>query len=213
MRRLRVGGMLGALALAGTIALSPAALAQSDQVAIEVITPGAPATPAAYGALAYPVTGLSTVATFGPDLWAGAAMVTETESYGRDAAALYAQSTGEGTASLSVELSDPSTQDAILTLVGMDDEAPSKAQIELTINQTVVYSGDSWFEDWGGKAGEGNWTTVQITIPKGMLGSGVNDITISNTAKTGNQGEAPYILLGGASIQVWGVEIAPPNAG
>jgi hypothetical protein len=46
-----------------------------------------------------------------------------------------------------------------------------------------------------------------------MLGSGVNDITISNTAKTGNQGEAPYILLGGASIQVWGVEIAPPNAG
>lgn len=212
-RWLRVGGVLGALALAGTIALSPVALAQDDQVQIDVIVPGAPATPAAYGPLADPVTGLSVVATYAPDMWAGAAQVTETESYGREAAALYAQSTGTGTGTLSVELSDPSTEDPLLILTGMDDEAPTKTQIELTINQTVVYSGDSWFADWNGKAGEGNWTTVLITIPKGMLGSGVNSITLSNTAKTGNQGEAPYVLLGGASIHVWGVTIAPPNVG
>lgn len=209
MRRLRVGGVLGALALAGTIALSPVALAQSDQVTIEIIDPGAPATPAAYGALADPVTGLSTVATYAPDLWAGAAMVTETESYGRIAAALYAQKTGLGTGTIYIGLSDPSTEDVILTLVGMDDDAPAKSQIELTINQTIVYSGDSWFENWGGKPGEGNWTTVQITIPKGLLGPGVNSITVSNNAIDGNEGEAPYVLLGGASIQVFGVTVAP----
>lgn len=205
----RVGGILGALALAGAIVLSPGALAQSDQVKIEVITPGAPGTPAAYGALASPVTGLSTVATFAPDQWTGAAMVTETESYGRVAAALYAQKTGLGTGTITIGLTDPSTEDVILTLVGMDDDAPAKTQIELTINKDVVYKGDAWFENWGGKPGEGNWTTVQITIPKGMLGPGVNSVTLSNTAADGNEGEAPYILLGGASIQVFGVSVAP----
>ena len=206
--RLRVGGVLGALALAGTIVLSPVALAQSDQIKVEVITPGAPGTPAAYGDLASPVTGLSTVATYAPDQWSGAAMVTETESYGRIAAALYAQKTGLGTGTLYLGLSDPSTEDVILTLVGMDDDAPAKSQIELTINQTVVYSGDSWFENWGGKPGEGNWTTVQITIPKGLLGPGVNSISVSNNAIDGNEGEAPYVLLGGASVQVFGVTVS-----
>jgi hypothetical protein len=209
MRRFRVGGVLGALALAGTIALSPVALAQSDQIKVDVIAPGAPGTPAAYSALASPVTGLSTVATYAPDQWAGAAMVSETESYGRVAAALYAQRTGLGTGTLYIGLSDPSTEDVILTLVGMDDDAPAKSQIELTINQTVVYTGDSWFENWSGKPGEGNWTTVQITIPKGLLGPGVNSITVSNNAIEGNEGEAPYVLLGGASIQVFGVTVAP----
>jgi len=208
MRRLRVGGVLGALALAGTIVLSPVALAQSDQIKVEVITPGAPGTPAAYGALASPVTGLSTVATYTPDQWSGAAMVTETESYGRIAAALYAQKTGLGTGTLYLGLSDPSTEDVILTLVGMDDDAPAKSQIELTINQTVVYSGDSWFENWGGKPGEGNWTSVQISIPKGLLGPGVNSISVSNNAIDGNEGEAPYVLLGGASVQVFGVTVS-----
>ena len=54
---------------------------------------------------------------------------------------------------------------------------------------------------------------MQITIPKGMLGPGVNSITVSNTAPTGNQGEAPYILLGGASIQVTGVTVDPTSLG
>jgi len=206
--RLRVGGVLGALALAGTIVLSPVVLAQSDQIKVEVITPGAPGTPAADGALANPVTGLSTVATYAPDQWSGAAMVSETESYGRIAAALYAQKTGLGTGTLYLGLSDPSTEDVILTLVGMDDDAPAKSQIELTINQTVVYSGDSWFENWGGKPGEGNWTSVQITIPKGLLGPGVNSISVSNNAIDGNEGEAPYVLLGGASVQVFGVTVS-----
>lgn len=209
VRRLRVGGVLGALALAGAMALSPMAMAQSDQVKIEVIAPGAPSTPAAFGALASPVTGLSTIATYAPDQWAGAAMVTETESYGRVAAALYAQKTGLGTGTITIGLSDPSTEDVILTLVGMDDDAPAKTQIELTINKDIVYQGDSWFENWGGTPGEGNWTTVQITIPKGMLGPGVNSITVSNTAVDGNEGESPYILLGGASVQVFGVTVAP----
>lgn len=216
MRRMRIGGFVSALALAGALAGGSIALAQDQQsteITVEIIAPGSPATPAAYGALLDPVAGLSTVATYGPDQWVGAAQVTETESYGRLAAALYAQSTGTGTASLNIGLSDPSTEDVILTLVGMDDDAPAKTPIELTINQTVVYQGDAWFEDWGGTAGEGNWTTVQITIPKGMLGPGVNSITLSNTAATGNEGETPYILLGGASIQVTGVTVDPLSEG
>ena len=211
MRRMRIGSFVSALALAGALASGGIAVAQeqSTEITVEVIAPGSPATPAAYGALLDPVVGLSTIATYGPDQWLGAAQVSETESYGRLAAALYAQSTGEGTASLNIGLSDPSTEDVILTIVGMDDDAPAKTPIELTINQTVVYQGDAWFEDWGGTVGEGNWTTVEITIPKGLLGPGVNSITLSNTAATGNQGETPYILLGGASIQVTGVTVDP----
>lgn len=205
-------GIALALALSGVPLATSTAIAQdpaSGAVTIEVIAPGTPGTPAAFGALLDPVTGLSTIATFGPDQWTGAAMVSETESYGRIAAALYAQSTGTGTASLNIGLSDPSTEDVILTLVGMDDDAATKTPIELTINTTVVYQGDAWFEDWGGKVGEGNWTTVQVTIPKGMLGPGVNSITLSNTAAAGNEGETPYVLLGGASIQVTGVTVDP----
>ncbi len=207
MRRMRIGGFVSALALAGTLVSGSVALAQdtqSTEITVEVIAPGSPATPAAYGSLLDPVPGLSTIATYSPDQWVGAAQVTETESYGRLAAALYAQSTGLGTGSLNIALSDPSTEDVVLTLVGMDDDAPTKTPIELTINQTVVYQGDAWFEDWGGTVGEGNWTTVEITIPKGLLGPGVNSITLANTAETGNEGETPYILLGGASIQVAG---------
>ena len=111
--------------------------------------------------------------------------------------------------SLNIGLSDPPSEDAILTLVGLDDDAPTKTPIELTINTTVVYTGDAWFEDWGGTVGEGNWTTVQIVIPRGMLGPGVNSITLSNMAETGNQGETPYVLLGGASIQITGVVVDP----
>ena len=211
MRRMRIGGFVSALALAGALAGGSIALAQeqSTEITVEVIAPGSPATPAAYGDLLAPVTGLSTIAIYAPDQWTGAGQVTETESYGRLAAALYAQSTGFGTGSLDIALSDPSTEDVILTLVGMDDDSPAKTPIELTINQTVVYQGDAWFEDWGGTAGEGNWTTVEITIPKGLLGPGVNSITLSNTAETGHEGEAPYVLLGGASIQVTGVTVEP----
>lgn len=212
MRGRRIGGLVSALALAGALAGGNLALAQdtqSDKITVEVIAPGAPATPAAYGSLLDPVQGLSVIATYGPAAWTGATLVTETESYGRTAAAFYAQSTGEGTGSLNIGLSDPPTEDVILTLVGLDDDAPTKTPIELTINQTVVYTGDAWFEDWGGVVGEGNWTTVQITIPKGLFGPGVNSVTISNTAPTGNQGEAPYILLGGTSIQVTGVTVDP----
>jgi hypothetical protein len=214
MRRMRIGGFVSALALALAAALAGGSIAlaqeqQSTEITVEVITPGSPATPAAYGALLDPVTGLSTVATYEPDQWTGAGQVTETESYGRLAAALYAQSTGFGTGSLDIALSDPSTEDVILTLVGLDDDTPGKTPIELTINQTVVYQGDAWFEDWGGTVGEGNWTTVEITIPKGLLGPGVNSITLSNTVETGNEGETPYVLLGGASIQVTGVTVEP----
>ena len=153
MRRLRLGGFVSALALASALATSAIAVAQDDQITVEVISPGAPGTPAANGSLLNPVSGLSTIATYAPDQWVGAAMVTETESYGRIAAALYAQSTGEGTASLNIGLSDPSTENVILTLVGMDDDSPGKTPIELTINTTVVYQGDAWFEGLGRNSG------------------------------------------------------------
>lgn len=212
MRRMRIGGLISALALASALASGGATLAQEQQsteIKVEVIAPGSPATPAAYGSLLDPVSQVSTIVTYAPDQWLGAGQVTETESYGRLAAALYGQSSGLGTGTINIELTDPSTEDVILTLVGMDDDAPGKTPIELTINQTVVYQGDAWFEDWGGTAGEGNWTTVQITIPKGLLGPGANSITVSNTSESGNEGESPYVLLGGVSIQVTGVEVGP----
>jgi hypothetical protein len=209
-RRMRIGGFVSALALAGTLAGGGIAMAQdtqSTEITVEVLAPGSPATPAAYGSLLNPVSQVSTIVTYAPDKWLGAGQVTESESYGRLAAALYGQSSGYGTATINIELTDPPKEDVILTLVGMDDDTPGKTPIELTINQTVVYQGDAWFEDWGGTVGEGNWTTVQITIPKGLFGPGDNAVTISNAVENGNEGETPYVLLGGASLQITGVEL------
>jgi hypothetical protein len=206
MRRYRIGGLLSALALAGVMATGGIAQAQ-DNVQIQVITPGTPATPVGDSFLANPVTGVANVATFAPDQWTGAAMVTDAGIYGRLGAALYAQSTGLGTASLNFQLDNVPTGDVTLYLVGIDDDSETKAPIELTINTKVVYTGDSWFEDWGGTVGEGNWTTVQITIPKGMLGGGGNAITLSVTTADGHEGEAPYVILGGARLEVPGTTI------
>lgn len=203
-----MGGVLWVLVLTGALTTGSRALAQ-EQVSIEIVQPGGPATPAGDNTLVAPQSGFATVATFAADEWTGAGMVSDASIYGRPAAALYGQQTGMGTASISIELSDVPTGDAILTLVGLDDDAPTKTQIALTINQTPVYTGDAWFADWGGKTGEGNWTTVQITIPRGMLGGGVNSITISNTSATGHEGEAPYIVLGAAQILLPGVTVAP----
>lgn len=208
VRGIRVGGLLSAFVLAGTLAAGNLALAQGE-VSIEVIEAGAPATPIGDGALANPVTGLTTLAVFAADQWTGGGLVTDSSIYGRPAAALYAQSTGIGTASLSVDLGNVPTGDVILTLVGLDDDAPGKTQIEVTINKASIYKGDAWFEDWGGKVGEGNWTTVQITIPKGMFGGGVNDVTVSNMSADGHEGEAPYILLGAAQLEIPGVDVEP----
>ena len=211
VRRMRVGGFLSALALAGVMVTGGIAQAQ-DAVQIEVIVPGTPGTPIGDTLLASPITGISNLVTFAPDQWTGSAQVPDPAIYGRPAAALYAQSTGEGTGALSFALSDDPTGDVLLTLVGLDDDAPTKTPIEVTIDKKSVYKGDAWFQDWGGKVGEGNWTTVQLTIPKGLLGPGVNDIIVSNTAATGDQGETPYILLGGALLEVPGVTVSLSGA-
>lgn len=204
MRRFRMGGLLAALALAGALPTSGIALAQ-DQISVKVVEPGAPGTPVGETELVDPTTGMATVLTFASDQWTGAAMVDDIGKYGRSAAALYSQETNSGTATLDFRLSDMPSSDALLILVGMDDEASAKTPIEVTINTKVVYTGDSWFADWDGTNTTTDWTTVQILIPRGMLGSGVNSVTISNMSSSGKEGEAPYVLLGAAQLLVPGV--------
>lgn len=204
----QAGMLLGTLALAGSLALPGVSVAQ-DRVSIEVVEPGAPATPIGNSELVDPATGTSTIATFAAPEWTGGTLIADASTYGRPAAALYAQDTGSGTASFDIQLSNIPTADVTLYLVGMDDDQPGPTPIELTINTTVVYTGDSWFADWNGKAGEGDWTTVRITIPRDMLGGGVNSITVSNMSPTGKAGESPFILLGAAQMIVPGVAVGP----
>ena len=204
MRRVRAGGFLAALALAGALATGGVTLAQ-EEVSITVLEPGAPATPIGETELADPTTGTATVLTLAADEWTGAAMVEDISAFGRSAAGLYSQATSSGTATIDFLLSDMPSADAVLILVGLDDDAAAKTQIELTINTTVVYTGESWFNNWDGTNDSNDWTTVQVLIPRGMLGSGVNSVTISNMSASGNEGEAPYVLLGAAQLTVPGV--------
>jgi hypothetical protein len=208
MRRVRVGGALAALALAGAMATSGFtggnALAQ-EEVSISVVEPGAPATPIGETELADPTTGTASVLTLAYDQWTGAAMVDDISKYGRHAAALYSQATSSGTGTIDFRLGDMPSGDALLILVGLDDDAAAKTQIELTINTTVVYTGESWFNNWDGTNDTSDWTTVQVLIPRGMLGSGVNSVTISNMSASGNEGEAPFVLLGASQLTVPGV--------
>jgi len=124
--------------------------------------------------------------------------------------ALYAQSTGFGTATLSFTIDgEPASETFTLTVDGMTSENWTELPIAIRVNGQEVYSGDSPFPTWSGVDGEQPWSTVSIELPTSVLQQGENAVTFVNLRAEGEFSRPPYILLADGSVTM---EIAQPRA-
>ena len=93
--------------------------------------------------------------------------------------AVYAQSTGYGSAQLSFSLDGvPATDTFVLTVDGMTSENWDNVPISVQVNGQEVYQGASPFPTWNGIEGQQPWTTVRVDLPVSLLQPGENTVTI-----------------------------------
>jgi hypothetical protein len=127
----------------------------------------------------------------------GAYRRTDGVLYDRPAAHLYARGTDHPSTTVEFNLQGqpdgPSSYIGIV-ITGMDDELPGKVPCRITLNDEVVWEGESPFgnETWtriGWQAGSLDW-----------LKPGKNRLTFEVLAEAGEFGLPPWILLTEASV-------------
>ncbi len=117
--------------------------------------------------------------------------------------AVYAQSTGYGSGSLSFNLDGtPATDTFSLTVDGMTSENWPEVPMSLLINGEEVYEGTSPFPTWNGVDGEQPWATVNVDLPTSLLQEGENTVTFVNLVDQGEFSRPPYILLAGGTLTI-----------
>jgi hypothetical protein len=84
--------------------------------------------------------------------------------------------------SATFNVGSPPAGTASLLIRGLDDEAPGKQPIRITLNAVVIYEGDDPLPDdfKTGPDGPGNWGEAVWDIPAGTLQPGPNTLTITN---------------------------------
>lgn len=118
-------------------------------------------------------------------------------------AAIYAQGTGYGSATLRFTVDGPpATESFTLTVDGMTSENWPEVPMALLINGEEVYEGTSPFPTWNGIEGEQSWATVNVDLPTSPLQPGDNTVTFVNLVAEGEFSRPPYILLAGGSVTI-----------
>jgi len=77
---------------------------------------------------------------------------------------------------------------AALTVGGMDDNATTKAPIELLVNGVSVFKGDSQFPDE-------QWAARAFPIPDGALKVGANEVVLRNTGDSSLDSNPPWFAV------------------
>jgi len=117
--------------------------------------------------------------------------------------AVYAQSTGYGSGSLSFNVDGTPASDTFsLSVDGMTSENWPEVPMSLLINGEEVYEGTSPFPTWNGIEGEQPWATVNVDLPTSVLQQGENTVTFVNRVDQGEFSRPPYILLAGGTLTI-----------
>jgi len=117
--------------------------------------------------------------------------------------AVYAQSTGYGSGSLSFNVDGTPASDTFsLSVDGMTSENWPEMPMALLINGEDVYEGTSPFPTWNGVEGEQPWATVNVDLPTSVLQQGENTVTFVNLVDQGEFSRPPYILLAGGTLTI-----------
>ncbi len=113
---------------------------------------------------------------------------------------VYAKPTG-ATSSMSVEftLGRLPEKPVKLYIKGCDDDGAAKCPVKFSINDAVIYDRPSKFRD-------NVFEVRSFTIPADCLKTGVNTLTIENTAPTGPIGNVPWFMVARCAIAPEGFE-------
>ncbi|MFW6074773.1 MAG: serine/threonine-protein kinase [Chloroflexota bacterium] len=137
--------------------------------------------------------------TFGRDQFVegGAYRRDDGELYGRPAAHLYSQETDYPATTVTFNVNDGPSSYIGIRIIGMDDESEGRVPMRLSLNDNVVWEGESPFEDE-------EWTEVIWRVGSlGWIEEGENTMTIEVLAPDGEFGLPPWLLLNEAQVY-WG---------
>lgn len=102
---------------------------------------------------------------------------------------VYAQPTGEQSRLRAVFPLDAAPSGPLfLHLMARDDDAEAACPIEIVLNETTLFRGDSGFPD-------DTWAAHHYDIPGGVLKAGVNTLDIANRAAEGVSGMPPWFMV------------------
>ena len=126
----------------------------------------------------------------GSDFQGGAQKQFGSSFYSREGVNLiYATPTGPlSVMSASIVLDKSPTAPMVLSLEAMDDDAPQKCRVAITLNNHALWSAPSGFPD-------GQWQIKRFSIPDGLLKTGTNRLTITNLEPNGSAGQPPWFMI------------------
>jgi hypothetical protein len=102
---------------------------------------------------------------------------------------VYAQPTGEAAAmKATFHLDQVPAETPSLFLEAMDDDAPSRCRIRITLNGQDLLQGPSGFPG-------AQWFCRRLPIPPGVLRSGTNELHIRNLEAQGSLGRPPWFMV------------------
>jgi len=123
---------------------------------------------------------------------------------GRTATWIYGAGTSWSTMQATFDLPAAVSGTAHLAIEGMDDEWDTKTEIEISVNDTSIYSGPNPLPNDDQPLDQGTWATHRFPFDAALLGAGSNTITI--VARTpGTFGQPPFFMLDYAEIVTGGV--------
>jgi len=119
---------------------------------------------------------------------------------GRTATWIYGASTQYSTMRTIFDVVDqPIGSDAQICIEGMDSEGSHKTQIRMSVNGTVIYTGENGLPDDDYNLETGTWATYCWPFDAQLLTIGKNEIAISNQ-EVGNYSLPPWFMLDYADI-------------
>jgi len=126
----------------------------------------------------------------GIDFQGGARKKFGATFYNRDGVNyVYARPTAEASVMTATFPLDPLPSEALfLVLEAMDDDAPGRCHIRVTLNGRELLSGPSGFPD-------AHWLRRRLAIPFGVLKAGTNELSIFNEEPRGSLGAPPWFMV------------------
>ncbi len=137
---------------------------------------------------------------FRPDRLEGAYRRTDGTLYGRPAVALYGVGSTHDQGTFRFNLDSTPSGKITLGLLGLDDERREHCRVQVLINGTIVFDGESPFPNVPrGDIGIGGqsryWAQMRVEVPANVLRTGANTLTLRNLVPWTGELGVPYILV------------------
>lgn len=122
---------------------------------------------------------------------------------GRTATWVYGARTDYSTMTARFDLPAEPQGDAVLEIVGLDSEGADQTNIQIAMNDQIVFQGPAPFPSDSGDPGtDAPWMKRGLRLRSGLLRQGENALTIKNLEDTANFGVPPWFMVDQATVSV-----------